>query len=692
MKKHIFSFSLVLFLLFCVLHGFQKQKKLSEQLEHEVLVELVVVEVFVTDKKGDFVDNLTRDDFEIYEDGKKVDIQYFAVKTPEWDILRKEKPEEILEQRIPTRPKEMRLVILFDNINTNRIFLNRHWPQFAEMFKSLSGKVDETMIMELNKEYGTRIIQPFTSDPSSLVEKLSEFRVDMWKEFEKEILRNLIRELEKEAQLPIKDRFIVNPEYIMDALMQEESYIGRRRLEDSFSTFLAAVNYIRRYGGIKSVLIVSDGFRINRHQIVRIFDPFKIFGKKKYFNQLEAFERFLKLINEEKLIFYAFSPKELRSYFDVTSPSYSAGELFEDETSRWAKELYSLQEIAEESGGVYLRGEKKYENFVKELGRDLTHFYDVSYTPPGREKKGGYHRIKVRVKKPGLIVRYKKGYADFTEEELERKTTATAFLTPSYFKDITFSCKTDFISLRGGSPQFWVRMQIPLDQFRNAQDMSSQEKLALMFGIKEMTKDKVHFGVRELEVSNGIERGVQSFYRAFITSKIKLKPGEYDTRVILKHPEGQIGGWEAPINIPKLKKELPLTVVSSIFGFLSEEEENKIPFSISINDGSLLLSQYRLYPLAEDVIKKSENVALFLQIYNPKEIKEFPLQFSLFKDGNFILDAPYQKIESYFDKKSKILNDVYLLDFQNIPPGDYQLKVRPSESQAEKEIKIKIIS
>jgi len=685
---------MVLFGLFTILYGFQKQKKQLKPLEHEVIVELVVVEVFVTDKKGNFVDNLTRDDFEIYEDGKKVDIQYFAVKTPEWDILRKKEPEKILEQRIPTRPKERRLVILFDNINTNRIFLNRYWPKFAEMFKSLSGKVDETMIMELNREYGTRIIQPFTSDQSLLVDKFSEFRGDMWLEFEKEILRNLIKELEKEARLSIEDRFIVNPEYIMGALMQEESYIRRRRLEDTFSTFLAAVNYIRRYGGIKSVLIVSDGFRINRHQIVRIFDPFKIFGKKKYFNQLEAFERFLKLINEENLIFYAFSPKGLRSYFDVYPSSYSTGtgELFKDEMTRWAQELYSLQEIAEESGGVYLRGAKKYENFVKELGRDLTHFYDISYTPPGREKKGGYHRIEVRVKKPGLIVRYKKGYADFTEEELERKATATAFLTPSYFKDITFSCKTDFISLRGGGPQFWVRMQIPLDQFRNAQDMSSQEKLALMFGIKEKTKDKVHFGVKELEVSNGIERGVQSLYRAFITSVIKLKPGEYDTRVILKNPEGQIGGWEAPINVPELKKELPLSVVSAIFGFLSEEEENKIPFSISINDGSLLLSQYRLYPLVEDVIKKSENVALFLQIYNPKEIKEFPLQFSLFKDGNFILDLPYQKIESYFDKEPKILNDVYLLDFQDVTPGDYQLKVKLPESQVERKIEIKVIS
>lgn len=67
------------FFLVCLLHGFQKQEKTKKPLEHEVLVELVVVEVFVTDKEGNFIDNLTEDDFKIYEDGKKVEIYYFDI-------------------------------------------------------------------------------------------------------------------------------------------------------------------------------------------------------------------------------------------------------------------------------------------------------------------------------------------------------------------------------------------------------------------------------------------------------------------------------------------------------------------------------------------------------------------------------------------------------------------------------------
>jgi len=65
------------------------------------------------------------------------------------------------------------------------------------------------------------------------------------------------------------------------------------------------------------------------------------------------------------------------------------------------------------------------------------------------------------VKRPGLTIRHKKGYSDFTEEEKERRNIASAFLAPSFFKDVTFFCKTDFVSLRGENPIFLDKNAYP---------------------------------------------------------------------------------------------------------------------------------------------------------------------------------------------------------------------------------------
>jgi hypothetical protein len=93
----------------------------------------------------------------------------------------------------------------------------------------------------------------------------------------------------------------------------------------------------------------------------------------------------------------------------------------------------------------------------------------------------------------------------------------------------------------------------------------------------------------------------------------------------------------------------------------------------------------------EEVINKREKVALFLQICNPKKIKEFSFEFSLSRDKNLTLNIPTEKIESLMDKKSKILNEVYLLDFKQVFPGDYQLCVKSSDDRIEKRIEIKVI-
>jgi len=368
------------------------------------------------------------------------------------------------------------------------------------------------------------------------------------------------------------------------------------------------------------------------------------------------------------------------------------GGIFKDEMKQWSKDIYSLQEIADKTGGLYLTGQKKYEDFIKEMGRDLTHFYDISYSPSKKRKKG-YHKIEIRVKKPGLKVRYKKGYSDFTEAELEKKNLASAFLSPSLFRDIDFSCNIDFIALNRAYPQFWIRLNIPLDQFRKDQYVNYPEEMALLFGINEWSENRVHTGGRMVGIKEGVEEGLDSLYRAFITSIVKIRPGDYETRIILRESEDRIGGWEDTIRIPDIKEYSSLILLNSIFGFLKKEEkENKIPFSFSIGDGSLLLSQYRLYPFVENVFKEGYKIALFLQAYNPKKIKDLAFQYSLVDSENTRLNLPSEKIESHFDKDSKILNEVYLLDFKYFPPGDYQLYIKSSDGQVEQAAEIKVVS
>jgi hypothetical protein len=452
---------------------------------------------------------------------------------------------------------------------------------------------------------------------------------------------------------------------------------------------LAAVNYLRGLEGLKTVLFISDGFYIEKGEI-KLSDPFKIFGKGKYNDAHEVFSRFLKFINEENITFYTLSPRGLKlnaqpkeTPWPKSEPISVSQTIWKKEIEQWSQELFTIEKIAEETGGIYLREAGKYEDFVKHFERDITHFYEIAYKPPRELKDGKYHKIEIKVRRPDLIVRYKKGYMDYSEKELEKRNLASAFFSPSFFKDIEFFCSMDSIPLADGNYQFWTRLKVPLNQFKE----NPPEELNLTFGLKE--EEKFHIGETKLRLKEAIKRGVSFLYFSFATSPFKLKSGEYKGSVLLREGK-KIGGWEKELNIPELNKE-PY-IINLIPGYIKDGVRiDGSQFTISKKDGALNLSERKFYPLVENEFLEGSRLALFLQIYNPAKIQGFPMKFTLYKEGEFISELNPERLESYFDKGGKVENEIYLLDFSGISPGQYKLKVHSIQLPLEKEIEIKIL-
>ena len=96
--------------LFFWLYGFQEREQEIPPEMHEVAVRLVLLDVIAT-KGGNFVKDLTKEDFELYEDGKKVAINSFELisfeeRTLDVLIEEEEAPESAL-----SRPKKKLAVI-----------------------------------------------------------------------------------------------------------------------------------------------------------------------------------------------------------------------------------------------------------------------------------------------------------------------------------------------------------------------------------------------------------------------------------------------------------------------------------------------------------------------------------------------------------------------------------------------------
>jgi hypothetical protein len=96
MKKGLMFFLICFCPLFYWLYGIQ-------QVKHEVAVRLVLVDVIAT-KDGEFVKDLTVEDFEVKEDGKKIPINSFELISFEERELSIQEPKVLNPMQIQPMP------------------------------------------------------------------------------------------------------------------------------------------------------------------------------------------------------------------------------------------------------------------------------------------------------------------------------------------------------------------------------------------------------------------------------------------------------------------------------------------------------------------------------------------------------------------------------------------------------------
>ena len=142
--------------------------KLSESID----VRVINVDVVVTDKKGNPVTGLTKDDFLLYENGVEKPISNFyevnnmkglptapkAVDANPSPSL----PKPVRVDEIPENQKR-RIIIYIDNLSLAPFNRNRVFKQMKEFIATVMRPGDEAMLATFNRSMKVRV--PFTRDP-----------------------------------------------------------------------------------------------------------------------------------------------------------------------------------------------------------------------------------------------------------------------------------------------------------------------------------------------------------------------------------------------------------------------------------------------------------------------------------------------------------------------------------------------
>lgn len=522
--------------------------------------------------------------------------------------------------------------------------------------------------------------------------------------------------------------------------------------EELFSVgTLGALNFVvrglRGLPGRKSVVLFSDGFKLYTE------DP----GNRRIRDSLQ---RLTDLANRASVIFYTIDPRGLQ-VFGMTAADDTNGPLntygqspinpqdhptqqeqlarlnasrgggrvpdpswenldrisgaATDRRNQFFETQHGLSFLAEQTGGFLVKNNNDIGGAVRRVMNDQSGFYLIGYRPEDATTKGSsrsFRDLTVKVKRPGVRVRTRKGFYNFTDDEARRPVRRTA--AEQLFAALTSPFGAADIGLRMTAAfgydyerkTHFTQSLLHIDTrdvtFQRHPDgtrTSVLELMAVTFGDsgKVVDQDDRAYTVR---IDEGDFQRAQAAGLVYTVTLPLKKPGAYQLRVAVRdRATGKVGAANQFINVPDIKKSgLQLSGVTLRGTAAAAAVKTSGAQSAGVTQAAPLAGSAR----AADAVDPHAGPAgrrlrrgMVLEygyfIYNAQLDKgtnrpQLVTQLRLFRDGRLIYEGKVKDFDAapQPDGKSFLAGGSLLLG-KDLVPGEYILQVVAYDRLAPKE-------
>jgi VWFA-related protein len=402
-------------------------------------VNVVTVEVFVTDKDGKFVPDLTQADFEIREDGKPVEITNFFVASG----APAAGPEAAPGAPPAPLPPEQRLylTIFFDNQTLQPAARNRVLASLKDFVRTRLAPGDQVMVVSYDGPGSMKVRQASTDSPGAVTAVLDEVATAPALGIDRQVdLRILLRQIENASTPNPRSRNQSDALAQADTLYAGIRLYGEQRYQEIRHSLKALGGFVDALAGLpgrKAVLYVSGGMSLRPAET--LFQAWQLrFGSivrlANFASPLAGFQTDTTTLfreigeraNANRVTFYSLGLPVVES---ASTAESSGSEVWtRDQENREILGLtQSLLLVAAPTGGQAAIDPNKPEVLLGQMRYDFDHYYSLGYAPADR-KKPGNHKIEVKVTRPGLQVRHREGYRDRTTRDRLNQQTMAALL------------------------------------------------------------------------------------------------------------------------------------------------------------------------------------------------------------------------------------------------------------------------
>jgi VWFA-related protein len=364
----------------------------------------VEVNVIATDNRGRFVRDLTRDEIDLSEDGVPQEVAAFSlvdlpIDRPDRPLFRGPVEPDVWSNEQPFDGRIYLIVLDSLHIDGGRSGeVRRLARRFVERYVAAN---DRVAVIHLGRADAG---QEFTTNRRLLLASVDRFA---GRKLSAETA-NKIDDYEAKRRLGV-GRGAIRPE---DKDEQERSSRAQSVLRslEQLSEYLAGLR-----GRRKALIFFSEGLEYDTTNLLG-HPQADVISNRDAPTMIRDTRGMLSSATRGNVSFYAIDP---RGQTDLGDEFIKAQSVPDDPAAKLTTETLraevrraqnSLRNFAGETGGIAVVGTRDFDRGFERIVADNSAYFVLGYAPTNRRRDGGFREITVRVKRPNVEVRARRGY------------------------------------------------------------------------------------------------------------------------------------------------------------------------------------------------------------------------------------------------------------------------------------------
>ena len=521
--------------LLCALTAVAQQQPQSgmQPLSETMTVRVINIDVVVTDRKGNPVSGLTKDDFELYENGiPKVISNFYEIEsegspaaTPAVTTAAAPAPTPapVRREEVPENLRR-RIIFYVDNLSLAPFNRNRVFKDMKEFAKTVMRPGDEAMIATFNRSMKVRT--PFTRDAGLIQQTLDIIAGESG-------LGIAARSSARDVQSRIKDA-----DNYDEALGAARSYAEEvnHDLRQSAESLNALMSTLAGVEGKKILVLTTEGFPMQpgREMFYQLEETSREKGwqgqstllEGMAFDSAQLIQSIAKTANANGITMYAIHAGGLGAALEGNSAENDRPTSYSVTSAAISNSTESLQTMAQMTGGIAAINTNNFSRAFQTIQRDLQSYYSLGYRS-GTERVDRQRSIQVRVKNKNYVVRSRQTF-------VEKSTYAE--MSDRVIANLLYKTKANdlHIVVKAGQPQpsedlfkVPVEVQIPMENLTlvpQGESYMGGFSLFVVVGNKDGDMSDVAQKTHQIRVSSDDYKKIRGKYYTYALDLL-MEPG-----------------------------------------------------------------------------------------------------------------------------------------------------------------------